>query len=116
MRHGESAPVLVAVLLAGSALLSGCATQAPVTEVRLISDSFKTLDAASQPLLDDLAAAEREQGKRAALIRAQQRTAATGPAAHPHPGRCTRSAIFRAEASSRGLLRRRFRQRLSLGF
>lgn len=83
MRHGETAPVLVVVMLAGSALLSGCATQAPVTEVRLISDSFKTLDASSQPLLDDLAAAEREQGRRAALIRAQPAAGGDGSVSIP---------------------------------
>jgi hypothetical protein len=46
----------------------GCATpQAPTREIGLVAAAFEQLDAASQPLLDDLALAEREQGRDAAL-------------------------------------------------
>jgi len=50
--------------------LSGCATQGPVAEVRLVSQAFENLSGASQPLLDELALAERAQGRRVALARA----------------------------------------------
>lgn len=61
-------PVLVVLAL------SGCATPPPVAEVRMVAKAFDNLNAASQPLLDDLALAERAQGKSAAEARARQRS------------------------------------------
>lgn len=68
-------------LLLIAVLVAGCATR-PVTEVRLVSRAFDDLNAASQPLLDDLALAEREQGRQAAEIRAKARARAE---ARPSP-------------------------------
>lgn len=55
---------------------SGCATRVPVAEVRLVGKAFQDLNAASAPLLDDLAVAERAQGKTAAGIRAKSNSGA----------------------------------------
>jgi hypothetical protein len=49
--------------------LWGCAASPPVAEVRLVAQAFGGLDAATQPMLDDLALAERAQGRTAALSR-----------------------------------------------
>lgn len=64
----ELAVLVVAVCLAG-----GCATRPPTEEVRAVSKSFSQLNAATQPLLDDFALAERAQGKTAAEKRAEAR-------------------------------------------
>jgi hypothetical protein len=77
-------------IMMGSWLLSACATQAPVGEVQLVAKAFDNLNTASQPLLDELALAERAQGKSAALARAEARSkapAAEGPAV-PGSQRC----------------------------
>jgi len=68
-------------LLLIAVCLAGCATR-PVAEVRLVSRAFDDLNAASQPLLDDLALAEREQGRQAAEVRARARAQAE---ARPKP-------------------------------
>jgi hypothetical protein len=57
---------------------AGCASRIPLAEVQLVSKSFENLQSASQPLLDDLALAEREQGKRVADKLAHER-AEDGP-------------------------------------
>lgn len=62
------------------AALCGCATSSPpVREVAMVAEAFGTLHAASQPLLDDLAVAERAQGQTVALERALQARAGTQP-------------------------------------
>jgi hypothetical protein len=53
-------------------LCTGCATMAPVDETRLFSKAFTAVDGASQPLLDDLAAAERRQGRDNAKTKAEK--------------------------------------------
>ena len=58
-------------------MAAGCANEAPVEEVRIFGTAFETLNAASQPLIDDLAVAEREQGKRIAIKRAKQNAKGT---------------------------------------
>jgi hypothetical protein len=70
------APGIAAALLA-AAVCSGCATSVPVAEVRLVDKAFDDLNAASAPLLDDLAIAERAQGKVAADVRARNRSGAS---------------------------------------
>lgn len=60
-------------ILAAALLLAACMSQPPLAEVRLVAKSFNDLNSASQPLLDDLALAERAQGKKAAEIRAELR-------------------------------------------
>jgi hypothetical protein len=60
--------------LAAMVLLLGCASKPPVAEVRMVAKAFNDLSAASQPLLDDMALAEREQGKTAAEARAEERS------------------------------------------
>lgn len=75
---------LAAIILSGL-LLAACATPAPVGEVRLVAKAFDNLNTASQPLLDELALAERTQGRTAALARAEARTN-TPPASPPLPG------------------------------
>src|SRR4051794_25134453 len=58
--------------------LPGCASRAPTTEVRSFAAATDAFNAASQPLLDDLAIAERH----------QVRVTAEAPAADPTiPGR-----------------------------
>lgn len=64
----------------------GCAARLPVAEVRLVGKAFDDLNAASQPLLDDLALAEREQGRRNAVARASATADGASPKANPCPG------------------------------
>src|SRR5262245_40246022 len=72
--------------LALAALLSACASAPPVAEVRLVARAFDDLNAASAPLLDDLALAERAQGQANAETRAKKRTsAAAGTDGDPCP-------------------------------
>ena len=59
------------ILSALVVVFSGCATQRPLAEVRLVAQAFDNLGSASQPLLDELALAERAQGRRVALARAR---------------------------------------------
>jgi hypothetical protein len=63
-----------------AALLSACASSPPVAEVRLVARTFDDLNAASAPLLDDLALAERAQGQANAETRAKKRSGATAGA------------------------------------
>jgi hypothetical protein len=72
MRKGN-APVVLLV-----SALAGCVTPPPVAEVRLVAKAFDNLNAASQPLLDDLAVAERRQGRVAAEQQARARAEASG--------------------------------------
>jgi hypothetical protein len=67
-------------------VLAGCSTTTPVAEVRLVGKAFQDLNAASAPLLDDLAIAERAQGKTAANVRAKK---------HANPAGGTASATDR---------------------
>jgi hypothetical protein len=76
MRTGK----IVWISLCLAVVLSACASQPPVAEVRLVAKSFTQLEAASQPLLDDLAAAERAQGRNAAEVRAKRRSTLSSPA------------------------------------
>jgi hypothetical protein len=59
----RSVQALVTLLV--MALAAACAHQAPVAQVQLLSRAFTNVQTASQPLFDDLAAAERRQGTRA---------------------------------------------------
>ena len=55
----------------------GCATtQAPVEQVKYFSQAFVAVNTVGQPLLDDMAIAERAVGKRGAERRAQQQAGA----------------------------------------
>ena len=56
--------------LAGVLLLAGCAS-APVDQIRYFSQAFAAVNTVGQPLLDDLAIAERAQGRQIAQRRAQ---------------------------------------------
>ena len=62
--------------------LTGCATTARDEQVRALTETFaeafKTANAAGQPLIDDLAAAERDAGQRAAVLRAKGKTVPDG--------------------------------------
>ena len=57
-------------------ILSGCTAYRPLAEARAAAKAFDDLEAASQPLLDDLALAERAQGREAALGRGEAHTGA----------------------------------------
>lgn len=83
------------VVLAALAL-AGCANQAPVGEVRLVAKAFNNLNTASQPLLDELAIAERTQGKSAALARAEAHAKVPADAAPATPGaeRCPKILVL----------------------
>ena len=52
-------------------LCTGCSV-APIEETRSFSKAFGAVDGASQPLLDDLASAERRQGRENAEIKAKK--------------------------------------------
>jgi hypothetical protein len=65
---GRSCAWLVVALLS-----SGCSV-APIEETRSFSKAFAAVDGASQPLLDDLAMAERRQGRENAEIKAKKDT------------------------------------------
>jgi hypothetical protein len=62
-----------AVSIGAAFLLCACASQ-PVGQVRMVSKAFDDLNAASQPLLDEVAIAERRQGQTAAIANATDRT------------------------------------------
>lgn len=71
---------IVGVCLLFMLATAGCATFAPKDEVRVLSKSFNTLNEASQPLFDDLAAAERRNGRDNAVVKAK-RSSYTGDCA-----------------------------------
>lgn len=77
----------------------GCATTLPVAEVRLVGKAFEDLNAASQPLLDDLALAEREQGRRNAVARAGAMADGASPKTNPCPDVVLRRGISAAVPS-----------------
>jgi hypothetical protein len=54
------------ILLAAMLLLAGCAS-APVQQIKYFSQAFNTVNTLGQPLLDDLALAERTQGQQIAV-------------------------------------------------
>src|SRR5947209_1305875 len=66
-----SAMLGVAGPIFGLLLLGGCA-MAPVQEVRFFNTAFSDFSEASQPLFDDLAIAERRQGKEVAEAKARR--------------------------------------------
>lgn len=66
--------VQTACLLLLAAFAVTACTQAPVAEIRQFSNAIEAVDTASQPLLDDLALAERQQGREIAVRRAQGTT------------------------------------------
>ena len=59
--------------LLAATLLAGCAT-APVEQIKYFSQAFNTVNTLGQPLLDDLALAERTQGQQIAVRRAQNKS------------------------------------------
>ena len=63
-------PFAQCLLLSAALLLSGCMS-APVDQIRYFSQAFAAVNTVGQPLLDDLAIAERAQGKQIAQRRAQ---------------------------------------------
>lgn len=68
------------------ALAAACAYQAPVEQVQLFRQAFTNVQTASQPLFDDLAAAERDLGKRVAVSDAQVKlTEGETPPIPPNP-------------------------------
>jgi hypothetical protein len=83
-------------LLCGALMVSGCAAKPPLAEVRIVGRAFDDLNAASQPLIDDLALAERAQGKAAAEARARER--AKGRAGgQGDPGPCAEILLIGGE-------------------
>ena len=87
-------PPLAAVLLAA------CASAPPLTEVRLVAKAFEDLDAASAPLLDDLAVAERAQGRSNAQERARNHSGGS-PAAAPAAATTSTAAATAAAVTDR---------------
>ncbi len=69
--------------------LSACAASPPLAEVGLVAQAFDDLNSASAPLLDDLAVAERIQGRAAAERRAQQRSGEVASDTTPTPAGAT---------------------------
>lgn len=79
---GAAARAWCLVLCAG--LLGGCAsTPAPLDQIRYFQQAFQAVDTVGQPLLDDLAIAERAQGQDVAVLRARQRAEGKGTACLP---------------------------------
>lgn len=65
-------------------MIGGCAsTSAPVDQIRYFSQAFNAVNTVGQPLLDDLALAERAQGKAVAVRRAQGLSAQGASACPP---------------------------------
>lgn len=79
--------------------LSGCATTpAPVEQIKYFTQAFAAVNTVGQPLLDELALAERAQGKRVAEARAKM------VAKDPKGGRgCLNHDAVWAEAATEGL-------------
>jgi hypothetical protein len=71
---------LVSVFLVGA--LTACTT-APVQETKYFSQALTAANSAGQPLLDDLATAERQQGQQRAVRAAKAGTACAGSPAAP---------------------------------
>jgi len=90
-----------AVAALAAVALAACATQPPVGEVRLVAKAFDNLNTASQPLLDELAIAERNQGKSAALARADAHNKPPADAAPALPGsqRCGKVDVMGGETA-----------------
>ncbi len=61
-----------------SVTLAACASAPPVDQVRYFSQAFGTVNTVGQPLLDDLAIAERRQGRQVAVRRADGKSNAPG--------------------------------------
>ena len=63
----------ISVVMAAAAVLvlQGCAAPAPVDQIKYFSQAFASVNTLGQPLLDDLAIAERRQGREIAVRRAQ---------------------------------------------
>jgi len=61
-----------------SLALASCASAQPVDQVRYFSQAFGTVNTVGQPLLDDLAIAERRQGREVATRRANGKSLAPG--------------------------------------
>ena len=59
------------VVMGGALILAGCATQAPVDQIKYFSQAFTAVNTVGQPLLDDLAIAERNHGRQIAERRAK---------------------------------------------
>jgi hypothetical protein len=87
----------IAIFVAVFLLLAGCTSSPPVGETRLVAKSFDNLNTASQPLLDELAVAERNQGKTAALARAEMRTSNDSSTPIPDDGRCPNILVIGGE-------------------
>lgn len=68
------------LVVAAALVLAGCATTpAPVEQIKYFSQAFVAVNAIGQPLLDDLALAERALGRRAAQRRAAAAPVEGGP-------------------------------------
>lgn len=74
MRCGPYAATLLLALLA-----TACATAPPVEQVQLFNRAFVNVQAASQPLFDDLAIAERRAGRDNAVAKAQEKFSGAEP-------------------------------------
>ncbi len=71
-RNGRPADSILASLAISALAISiaGCTT-APTNEIKYFSQAFNTVNSVGQPLLDDLAIAERTQGRQIAVRRAK---------------------------------------------
>jgi hypothetical protein len=102
MRFVRCIAMLVVTLMLGA-----CASAPPVQEAQLFNRAFRNVEAASQPLFDDLAAAERRLGRQIAIARAQEPPSpagATGDAAARTVPVCRDGAPgWRGEPGAEGL-------------
>jgi hypothetical protein len=70
-RSGATMRIHFIATLSLSLALASCASDAPVEQIRVFNDAFTAADAAAQPLIDDLALAERQVGQVTAEARAK---------------------------------------------
>jgi len=74
----------LASVLAAAAMLAACTT-APVDQIKHFSQAFSTLNTVGQPLLDDLAVAEKARGRLVAADNARAEANGRGAACAPYP-------------------------------
>jgi hypothetical protein len=76
-------PARYVVTLTCTVFIGACAAPAPVEDVQLFNRAFVNVEAASQPLFDDLAVAERRLGRENAMTRAREKPPGSAGAAPP---------------------------------
>ncbi len=98
MAHRSRKIALIAIAL----LTASCAPQAPVEQVQLFGQAFNNVQAATQPLFDDLATAERGLGRHVAIDDAQWKPEGNEAAPQPNTIVLAPSAVSPAAGLAEG--------------